>query len=58
MQQMKPEQMELVEGGYERGTYCGLAVALTIGAGILAGGIGVAVTINKALAICAMEYLD
>jgi bacteriocin-like protein len=56
MKELSNDAMAQIEGGYEHGTACGIAVGISIGAMILFGVVGGALTIGKALAVCAIDY--
>lgn len=57
MRELTTEQMSELEGGYEKYTACGIAVGITVGASVFFGVAGFAVTVNKAIATCAVEAL-
>lgn len=52
MRELTIEQMNATMGGDAADTACGIAVGATIGASLIWGGIGFALTINKAIAAC------
>ena len=57
MKELSNDAMAQIEGGaYSHGTACGVAVGISIGAMVLFGVIGGALTIGKALAVCAIDY--
>lgn len=57
MQELSITQMAELTGGGRANTICGIAVGATIGASVLFGGIGFALTINKAVAACTVAAL-
>jgi len=50
------EMLQLSGGDYAM-TWCGIAVGGTLGATLMYGGIGFALTINKAFTLCTLAIL-
>ncbi len=50
MSELSEGDMAVLAGG--SWTWCGIAVGMTIGASLMYGGIGFAVTVNKAFVAC------
>lgn len=57
MQALTSTQMAEIDGGYERWTACGIGVGVTAGATFFFGGVGFALTVNKAIAACTIDAL-
>jgi len=54
MHELTHDQMSTLSGGETVWTLCGIATGATLGASVLFGGVGFALTINKALALCTL----
>ena len=57
MKELTLDQVQELDGAYERWTACGIAVGVNIGATFFFHGVGFALTINKALVACALDAL-
>lgn len=57
MYELTFNEMDALVGGSAAATACGIAVGATIGASLIWGGIGFALTINKAIAACTVAAL-
>ena len=51
MKELSPSEMASLEGGIGW-TWCGIAVGLALGATVIYGGVGFALTVNKAFVAC------
>ena len=51
MKELSASEMASLEGGISW-TWCGIAVGLAFGATVLYGGVGFALTVNKAFVAC------
>lgn len=53
MRDLSAVQMRALQGGFGW-TWCGIALGATIGATLLYGGVGFALTVNKAFVACTL----
>ena len=57
MHELSETQLSVLKGGETAWTLCGIATGATLGASLLFGGMGFALTVNKALAFCTLAVL-
>ena len=54
MTELCPDQMAELVAGRPSKVLCGVGVGATIGSGVIFGVVGIALTVNKALAACTL----